>query len=222
MADGDAVTFTAEEVAAQIAEANKAIEANRDKVMDELKTLQRAFDGVDPAKYKELQAQVTDLTQQQKADKAGVTSDELQRMRAEIREDLEREYADLKASESTLSAKVRELQLDNQVKAEMGKAGARAERIDALYRLTSDRYDLTDDGVPMLKDRPGTQIGKYVSEDLLKEYPEFYNGSGSSGSGASKSAHVGGGATKTIAADDSSAFMANLEGIASGDVSLRE
>ena len=114
----------------------------------------------------------------------------------------------------------RTLRLDSVVKAEMAKAGARSERIDALYKLAADEFDLTDDGKPMLKNRPGIEVSKFVAEDLKKQYPELYNGTGSSGGGAPRSTAGGGGAPNTIAADDAEGFIANLEGIAKGAVNV--
>ena len=218
------VVYTQDEVEAQIAEKNKGLEENRDKIRSELiaaKDALRGFDGIDAKEYKTLKAHVAELEQAAKAEKAGVTSDELKRLRNEVREDMEREYSDLRTSNTDLSTRLRSLQLDSQVKAEMAKAGARAERIDALFKLTADRYDLTDDGAPILLDRPGTQIDRYVTEDLQKEFPEFFKGSGSSGSGASKSAASGGGFVNTIPAGDNDAFLANAEAIIAGSVEVR-
>lgn len=223
-------TYTQEEVDALIEERNKALEENRDKALGQLKEARdklKAFDGVDAEEYRALQAKVTDLETKAKADKAGLTSEELNKLRADVAADLKKQYAadaNLGLKEfpwaADLARENRELKLDSVVKAQMAKGGARAERIDALFKLTSERFDLTDDGKPMLRDRPGIEIEKYVSDELKKEYPEFYNGSGSSGGGASKSNAGGVGTTKTVAADDSASFLANLEGIAKGEVAV--
>lgn len=221
-AGGSDKTYTQDEVDALIRERNEALEAKRDEILGELKAARdklKAYDGVDADEHKALKAKVADLEHKQKADKAGITSDQLEKLRADIREDLEREYADIVSERDSLSSEVRGLRLDSVVKAEMGKAGVRPERIDALFRLNADAFDLTDDGSPMLKDRPGIGIDKYVAEDLKKLYPEFYQGSGSSGGGASKSA-AGGGGAKQITYGDQKAFSDNLEAIARGEVEV--
>lgn len=224
MADVDK-TFTQAEVDAMVADANKALEANRNKALDQLKALERKYEGVDPEEYKKLRETVATLETKAKAEKAGLTSEELAKLRNDVRAEVERQYAaDMQAGTkvfpwaASLAQENRALKLDNVVKTEMAKGGARAERIDALFRLTADRFDLTDDGKPMLRTSPGIEVGKYVADELRKEYPEFYNGSGSSGGGASKSTAGGGGSPSTIAATDRAAFLANVEKIAKGQV----
>lgn len=52
-----------------------------------------------------------------------------------------------------------------------------------------------------------------------KDYAPAFRGTGSSGSGATRSV-AGGGNSKTIAAGDDSAFLANLDGILKGEVNV--
>jgi len=227
MAD-EAKTYTADEVQAAIAEANRGLEANRNKAMDQLKALEKRYEGVDPERYRALEQKITELETKAKADKAGLTSEELAKLRADVRSEVERHYTQDRAAAlkvfpwaAELADEVRGLRLDTVVKAEMARGGARAERIDALFRLTADRFDLTEDGKPMLRSSPGIEVNKYVADELRKEYPEFYNGSGSSGGGASKSSAAGGGGNpRTIAATDRSSFLANVEKIAKGEVQV--
>lgn len=204
----DPKSYTQDELDAAITKATAPLIAKRDELMDEVKESRRDM--------KTVKAQLAEIEQERKAGGKGITADDLKKMRDEVRADLDKEYAPHKQTAEKLAAENRTLRLDNVVKAAMAKGGARADRIDALFKLTGDRFDLTDDGQPMLKDRKGTPVEKFVSEDLKAEYPEFYTGTGSKGSGASKSA--AGGGTKTIAADDGKSFLANLDGIKSGEV----
>jgi hypothetical protein len=71
----------------------------------------------------------------------------------------------------------------------------------------------------MLRERPGTPIEKFVTEDLKAMYPEFFEGTGSSGGGASKS--VASGAVRIIPADDPVAFGKNAADIAAGRAEVR-
>lgn len=230
-AGGDDKTYTKEEVEALIQERNQALEAKRDEILGELKQAKaklQGLDGLDPEEYRALQAKVTELEQAKKAEKAGITSEQLAKMREEVRADLLGQWAKMPADQLAehiptvrdIVKDNRSLRLDSVVKAEMGKAGARSERIDALFKLTADRFDLTEDGKPMLRDKPGIEVDKFVSETLKSEYPEFFNGSGSSGGGAPRSTAGGGGTPQTIAAGDSQGFIQNLEGIAKGDVKV--
>lgn len=227
----DERTYTQAEVDALVAERNKGLEGKRDELLTELRDAKaklKGFDGVDVSEHRALQTKVAELEQQSKANKAGMTSDELVKLRQDVTADLLKQFAGdpsagLRAFPwaATLASENRALKLDSVVKAEMAKGGARAERIDALFRLTSDRFDLTDDGKPMLTSSPGLEVGKYVTDDLKKEYPEFYNGSGSSGGGASKS-NAGGGGFRTVVGTKGPDFLKNVAEIAKGNVAVAE
>lgn len=206
-------TFTREQYEAAMQSEREALLAKRDEALKEAKA---AKDKLRAAEQK-----AAEEAQQKKAEKAGITSQELDRMRAEVRQALEAEYAVHKTTAETLAKENRALKLDNVVKKMMGENGATAKRIDDLYRLTADHFDLTDDGKPMLKDKMGLPVETFIKEDLRKAYPEWFDGSGSSGGGATKSIAGGGGSTRVIAADDTAAFMANLERIAKGEVQVR-
>lgn len=131
---------------------------------------------------KELKALETRAT----AERAGITDEQLQKLRAEIRADLETEYTPLKEKADRFGSENRTLKLDNAVKAVMGAEDVkvRSARMDALWRLIGDRFDLTDDGKPMVKANPGVEVKKYLAETVKKEYPEFYEGTAGSGGGA--------------------------------------
>lgn len=225
-------TYTQAEVDALLQERSKGLESKRDELLDEVKAAKaklKAYDGVDPEEHRRLAAKVAEMEQQAKASKAGMTSDELAKLRQDVTADLLKQFssdpqAGLKAFPwaSQLAQENRSLKLDSVVKAEMAKAGARSERIDALFRLTSDRFDLTEDGKPMLRSSPGLEVGKYVTDELKKEYPEFYNGSGSSGGGASKSSAGGTGYRGAVVGTNNTDFLKNLTGIAKGEVAVAE
>jgi len=220
-----ATTFTQADIDAAVAAANEGLEANRNEILAELKAAKetlKAFDGIDAKAHRAMKAQIAELETQAKAAQAGITSDKIAEIQASVRAQLEEEYAPSKTRVSELEGEVRSLRLDNVVKATMGKSGVRADRIDALFRLTQDRFDLTDDGAPMLKASPGNDVAKYIAEELEKEWPEFYGGSGSSGGGAPKSSPSGGGRVRQISRGDGDAFMANIDAIADGKIEVRE
>lgn len=226
MAD-DTKTYTDEQVQAMVEEKLAAEKADKDKAFATLweeakaaKAKAKEFE----AKEREYQAKLTKLEQAKKAEKAGVTSEELERLRNEVRADLEKEYGEFRTRAERLAQDNRALRLDDNVKGIMAKHGVRAERVDALYRLTGEHYDLTEDGKPMLKDRPGTPVEKFIQDELSKQYPEFFQGSGSNGGGASKSVAGGAGIVgRSIAAGDLSfkGFLENVEAIAERKVEVR-
>lgn len=228
--DGDGGTGASdvdEQVAALVTEKLAELKAEQDKAFAALWDETKAAKADAKARSEELNKRLAELDEQRQAGKAGITSEQLEKLRADVRKNLDEEYAPhiekAKTLEEQLAAatgKVRELQLDSRVKAQMGERGVRSDRIEKLFQLTRDQYGLTDDGVPMLKDEPTADIGKYISETLRSEYPEWFNGSGASGGGASRSA-VGGGGKTVIPVGDGKAFIANLDKIASGEVEVR-
>lgn len=227
MADDDA-KYTQEELDAAVKEALVDAKAENDEAFKELwreakeaKAKLRAFGDVDPDEVGKMRTRIKELERQaESGDGSGVSSEDLEKWKSDIRADLEEEYQEVEQTVEELRAENRRLKLDDRVKAMMGKAGVRSERIDPLYRLTADHYDLTDDGEPVVKVKPGKEPEKYIEEDLSKEYPEFFNGSGSSGGGASASSGGAGGGAGRIAAGDNDAFLDNLDEIAEGKVAV--
>jgi hypothetical protein len=225
MAD-EAKTFTQADVEALVAEQVGALREKNEELIGELRTASaklKSYDGVD---VKSMTARLAELEQQSKAEKAGMTSEALAKLRQDVEVDVvKRLQSDQTAAlrlfpwAEDLAKENRSLKLDSVVKAEMAKGGARAERVDALFRLTADRWDLTEDGKPVLKDKPATELGKYVADELRKEYPEFYTGSGSTGGGASRSKGAVSTTPGFIQADAES-YRANVEKLARGEVKM--
>lgn len=179
------------------------------------------------AAAKTLETQLAELREGQQAGKAGVNAEEVQKLKEQIRADEAKRARDELQEELEKAALLpsvleenRFLKLDSKVKGLYGEHGVQSNRIDKLWKLTKDQYDLTDDDVPMLKSEPTADLGRFISETLRSEYPEWFNGSGASGGGASRST-VGGGGKTVIPRGDGSAFITNVEGIASGAVEVR-
>lgn len=218
-----AETFTLEQVEDLVKERLAEAKAENDTAFGKLWEEGKAA----KERAKTLEAELATIKEERQAGKAGLTSEQLDKLRADVRKNLDGEYAPvieerdgLKSQVEALTGEVRGLRLDSKIKAQMGEMGVRSDRIEKLFKLTKDQYDLTDDGVPVLKDEPTADIGQYISETLRSEYPEWFNGSGSSGGGASRST-VGGGGKTVIPAGDGDAFMANIDKIASGEVEVR-
>ena len=192
------------------------------KEAKEAKKRAKAFGDMDPEDVRDRLAKLADLEQQGKAAKAGLTKEQLDELRREERELVEKEFAPFKSEVERLRGELRSRTLDDEVMALMVKHGVRPDKAKKLFQLESENFDLTDDNEPFLAKAPGKDIGKFIEAELAKEYPEWFVGSGSSGGGASKSAGGAGGRVRTIAAGDNAAFLANLEGIASGEVTVTD
>lgn len=175
-------TYTQAELDEQIA----GLKSKNDELLAAQRSLNaklKTFDGVDLEALKASHTRLAELEQELKAKKDGVTAEQLNKIRVEVRTDLEKEYAPKLQLLDTLAKENRSLKLDTVVKDLMGKNGVRAERIDALFRLAGEKFDLTADGKPMVKES-GKDVVKFIAEDLAKEYPELFSGSGSSGGGS--------------------------------------
>jgi hypothetical protein len=219
-------TFTQEQVDAAVKEALAEAKGEHDTAFQKLwaeakeaKRRAKAWEGLDPEQVQQQLDELAALRQESQAGKVGITKEKLEQLRADIRAEYEKDYGPVKAERDKLSQEIRSLKLDSVVKSMMGKHGVRADRVDALFRLSADAFDLTDDGAPMLKNSGG-DIEKYIRDDLAKTYPEFYAGSGSSGGGASKSSGGAGASVRAIKASDKAAFIANLDRIAAGQVEV--
>ena len=153
------------------------------KVREELKEEQKT--------RKKVEAELKEASRKQEASEAGVPEEKLKDLEEKIRADIRREVdAEMEALQTKLSdletypGRVRELLLDRNVKDAMLEAGVRPDRVDALFRLTSDEYDLTDSEKPMLKNHPTKALKVFMEDNLKKQYPEFFAGTQAGGGGA--------------------------------------
>jgi hypothetical protein len=135
-----------------------------------------------------------------KAKQQGVTDEQLAKIRAEIAA----EKAPLEDANTKLQAEIRSLKLDSRIKALMGEAGFNPKRVDDLYKLIGDRFDLNDSGTPILKDNPAADLLKTLKSVADKEYPEFAL---SPQKGGTQAAGGGGGTTAT--ADQEKMLVSN-------------
>lgn len=122
-----------------------------------------------------------------KAEAAGLTQEQQEKMRADLKAELDAEYAPLKdaaAERERLAAENRTLKLDNTVQSLLGTAGFLAEKIEKVWTLEKGAFDLTADGKPMVKDKPGVDVSKYIADTIVKAYPEWVRGTQASGGGA--------------------------------------
>jgi hypothetical protein len=134
-----------------------------------------------------------ELERRLEGQQVGLTEAQQKEYRDKVKADLEQEYKPLKDIEVEHKALKRLTLLDNPVKETMlsEKVGVRGERQAALWTLIKDRFDLTADGKPMVKDHPGLSVEQYLASEVKKEYPEFYKGTQAAGGGAGGSSGDG-------------------------------
>jgi hypothetical protein len=128
-------------------------------------------------------AELQKLQTQRKAADAGMTEEKLKELREEARQEVLDELKPQLDAAETLKAQNRALVLDADMKARALKAGVLPAKIDDWWALRGKDFDLTDDGKPMVKDKPGVDPDKHLAT-LLKRNPEWIVGTKASGSGA--------------------------------------
>lgn len=206
------------------------LKKSQKELLDDLKKAQaklKAYDGVDPEEHKKLK----DAAEKAAADAAKATGNWEQR-ETQLKEQHAKEAATMKAAIEKRDAAIRRQLVENKVREALGPLLLQADTVDVLLphverfiqvKEDGDNWIATvvdDKGQARIKDAQGTAFG---IADLAKEmseqtkYAPFFKGTGASGSGAKGSGTQQGG-KKVIGANDDAAFLANLAGIAKGDV----
>lgn len=128
-------------------------------------------------KEREATQRARELEQQLKDKAKGLTDEEIAAQRKR-EEELTKPHLEENAA---LKAELRKLKLDGTVQKMLADAGANPKRLDALFRLIGDRFDLSDSGTPVLKEKPTTDLAKYIGETVAQEYPELFLAKGKAG-----------------------------------------
>jgi len=228
--DDEKTTFTKDEVEALIAERNKAIELNRNEALKEAKAAKArlaAFEGIDPEEHKTLKAQAEEAARKKAAAEGDFKSieEQLKALHAtelgardktitKLRSALEQRLVDAEATRELAEAKGSAKVLLPHVKARVKVV----ESDDGAFSVQV----VDERGNQRLADGQGTPMTlKQLVEELRadSEFARAFEGTGSSGGGASKS-NAGGGGAKVIAAGDNKAFIANLDNIATGKATV--
>lgn len=115
-------------------------------------------------------------------DAHGMTDDQLAKLREDVRTEVMEEVGpDLERAAAAL-VENRTLKLDNQVKAMAAEAGFLPTKLADLWKLKGDEFDLTDDGRPTVKGKPGIDPKKHI-EAIAKAMPEWVQGTKAGGGG---------------------------------------
>lgn len=220
-------TYTQEEFDAIVAEKD-AIKKNRDETLTEAKRAKKAladYEGVDPAEFKRLKS-AADEAEQKRAAAAG----DFETLKKQLVENHTKEIG-AKDGKITKLTKALERRL---IQAELTKAIAAKKGDPELLLPYAERFARTketeDDYEAYLVDAAGNQrfsdgqatpmtFDAFVEQELMTKFPRAFDGTGSSGGGAAKSA-PGGGGTKRIAPGDNAAFLAHVDDILSGKVEV--
>jgi hypothetical protein len=215
------------------------LKANRDELAKEAKTAKQRlkdYEGVDPAEYQRLK-QAAEEAEQAKAAAAG----DFETLKKQLVEAHTREKKSLvdghakqlgeyetkvKKYQSALEKRLIQAELTKAIAANKGDPDLLlpyAERFVRTRETDEDfeAYVIDASGNARVADGKGTPMSfeAFVQQDLMSKFPRAFDGTGSSGGGASKS-NAGGGGARNIAANDRAGFMANLEAIANGKANV--
>ncbi len=235
--DGGAKTFTQEEVDALVSETTAGLKSQQTTLLDEAKkakTALAAFDGFDLEEFTRLK-EAEEVAKRQKALGEGDWKTLEHNQNEAHGKVVEAHGVQLAERDAHIDKLVGALQ-KHLVDAELTKAISAAKGDAALLlpharafvqtRETDEGFEVfvTDEkGTPLVSDGQGTPMtmAQLVEGKLVDEYPRAFEGTGSSGGGASKSSAGGQRIAGTIAADDGGSFMDNLDGIAEGKIQVR-
>jgi len=229
-------TLTQEQVDELVKERLAAAKAEQDKAFKSLwaeakaaKEELKSYAGIDADEYKRLKSEAEEA-ERQKAEAEG----DFKKLEDQL---IERHKAQLAEKDVKLGKYQKAIE-KRLVQAELTKAIAAAKGDPDLLLPHAERYVrvretdddfvafvVGEDGKQLFSDGQGTPMtfDSLVSDKLLPKYPRAFDGTGSSGGGAPKT--TGGASSvrvKTIAAGDNAAFLANLDGIASGAVTVAD
>lgn len=127
-------------------------------------------------------ASLKKLEDKLKAQEGGITEEKLNQIRADVKKELEEEYGPKLKSLDDLRSENRSMKLDSKVQELAVAAGFLPERLKDFWKLHGDEFDLTDDGKPMVKDKPGTDVAKHVAA-IAKTRSEWVKGTQGDGGG---------------------------------------
>lgn len=217
-------------VAAQVEKETAGLKANRDEILAEKKRVEKRLkelpEDFDPEEYKNLRA-----AQVKAAEDRAKAEGNFKALETQLTERHSKELAKREAREKSLTSALEDYLIDGAATRALAEAkgavdlllphvAAQMAVIEEDGRFVAVVVD--DHGNPRLSEqgKPGTRMTVEELVQAMKADQRFgrgFEGSGVSGSGASKS-EGGGGTVRVIPAGDNQAFLDNLDAIAAGKV----
>lgn len=224
--------YSKDEVAQLVADRNAALEANRNQLLQEAKAAKKqldAYKGVDPVKYRELEAAAAEAERKQ-AEATGDWKTREAQLLAKTQQEIEAREGTIKGLKGALERRLVDAEATAALAEAKGSPKVLLPHIKAHVRVTEEDGEyvvqvVDAKGNPRIGDAKGNPmtIAQLVAE--MKEDPEFarnFDGTGSSGGGASRStASGGGGGTQRIIAAGAKWSKQDIEDLASGKAEVR-
>lgn len=200
-------------------ESQRRLLDEKKKTDERLANLETALGGLKPDEVTSAVA-ARKTAEEEAARKAGDFDKVLEKRVNETKAEYEKRIAEL----APYKTKYEDRELEIAIRDAATKAGVPGTDLPFVLDITKGRRVRLDEktGKPVVFDREGDPTGlsveKFFAETFKAEAPKFYGPAGGSGGGATQ----GGGSRSsgTVAATDEKAFLANLDGIAKGEVAV--
>lgn len=220
-----AKTYTEGELQAAIRDANKGLEKNRDEVLADLgkaKDRLRAFEGVDLDEYKNLK-KAAEAAERERAERAGDYKAMEDQMKANHAKEVEKLTGRIDTLNKALERRLIDADASAAIQEARGSIKGLLPHLRPHLKVVEQEGEFVAQvvdsrGHPRISDGKGTPM---TIRDLVEEMrsdadlARLFDGTGSSGGGASRSAVSGGGPIRVIPAD-SKWSAADIEAIARG------
>lgn len=229
MAD-ETKTYTQEEVDALIAEQTNGLKQNRDELIKEAKKARDAlknYEGIDPEEFKRLKAAADDAERKKLSAEGDFKALEKQLLERHQKE-IETRESRIGSLTKALEQRLIDAEASRVIAEQKGSVKGLLPHIKPHIRVVEVDGEFVAQvvdgkGNPRIGDAKGApmSISQLVEEFKSDaELSRLFEGTGSSGGGASKSTG-GASGTRVVSRDDSNAFIQNVEAIASGKVDVR-
>lgn len=224
-------TYTKDEVATLVTEQNAALEANRNQLLTEAKAAKKALEaykGVDPAKYRELEAAAAEAERKQ-AEATGDWKTREAQLLTKHQQEVDARETRIKTLSGALERRLVDAEATSAIAEAKGSPKVLLPHIKAHVRVIEEDGEyvvqvVDTKGNPRIGDSKGNPMTIAQLVEEMKQDPEFarnFEGTGSSGGGATRSTASGGGGSVRIIAAGSKWSQADLEDINSGKAIVR-
>jgi hypothetical protein len=223
-------TFTKEQVAELVATEVAGLKANAAALLKEKKALAdlaKKYEGIDPDAARTAM-QAAEEAERKRAEMAGDWKAREAQLLEKVAANEKAKDATISSLSSALERRLVDAEATSALAAAKGSPKVLLPHIKAHVRVVQEDGEyvvqvVDSKGNQRIGDAKGSPMTIAQLVEEMKEDPDFarnFDGTGSSGGGASKSNGGAGGAVRQIASTNSPDFLANLSGIAGGKVKV--
>jgi hypothetical protein len=223
-------SFTKEQVAELVAAEVAGLKANQTKLLNEKKAadaLLKKYEGIDPETARQALEAAADA-ERKRAELAGDWKAREAQLLEKVGKDIAAKDTKITALSSALERRLVDAEATSALAAAKGAPKVLLPHIKAQTKVVEEEgeyvvYVVDARGNPRIGDAKGTPMTIAQLVEEMKQDPDVarnFEGTGSSGGGATRSTGGASGTTRSIASTNSPDFLANLADIASGKVKV--